>query len=449
MARNQAVSLTEGDVRKLIFNFSWPVFVSMIFSELYNITNSLIVGNYVSLVALSAVSACTWICNIFNYTFFGLGMGAGILVARYFGAKDHANLKKALDSSIVFAVAGGIILTVVSELLLPLIMKLCNIAPDIYDYAMSYMRVYLLGNTAVLTSQMCFYILRSFGDTKNQLRFSIISSVVNILLGLLLVRVFHLNVIGTAIATIISQFVMDFLALRLLFHYDGINFDFRNIDFSFPVVGMICRLGIPAGFQNMLIAVSSMMVQSYINTFPNEVIAGIGVAEKVSAWAQLASVSISSATMSLVAQNLGAKKYDRVQKSITESVILSSICTLVMIVIIFTLAPFLVSRFNDSPEVMYYGTQMIRYSIFAMFFVSLSHVYNNACRGAGNVRVPMIIAITGQVVFKYLFVVAGLHFFHDVRVLYLGAAAGFTLAGCLATLYFHTSKWIEENGLRP
>ncbi|MBQ1508862.1 MAG: MATE family efflux transporter [Erysipelotrichaceae bacterium] len=421
----------------------------MIFSELYNVTNSLIVGNYVSLTALSAVSACTWICNIFNYTFFGLGMGAGILVARYFGAKDDTNLKRSLDSSIVFAVAGGIILTVISELLLPLIMKLINIAPDIYPYSMSYMRVYLLGNTAVLTSQMCFYILRSFGDTRNQLRFSVISSIVNILLGLLLVRVFHLNVIGTAIATIASQFVMDFLALRLLFHYDGINFDFRNIDFSFPVVGMICRLGIPAGFQNMLIAVSSMMVQSYINTFPNEVIAGIGVAEKVSAWAQMASVSIASATMSMVAQNLGAKKYDRVQKSITESNKLSIFCTLILIVIIYAAAPFLVSRFNESPEVIRYGTQMIRYSVFSMFFISLSHIYNAACRGAGNVRIPMYIAITGQVIFKYLFVALGLRFFHDVRILYLGTAAGFTLAGILATLYFHASSWTKENGLRP
>ena len=123
MAKNQAVSLTEGNIRKLIFSFSWPIFVSMIFSELYNITNSMIVGNYVSLEALSAVSACTWICNVFNYTFYGLGMGAGILVAGYFGAKDHDNLKKSLDTSLVFAVVGGSILTVVSELALPFLLK--------------------------------------------------------------------------------------------------------------------------------------------------------------------------------------------------------------------------------------------------------------------------------------------------------------------------------------
>ena len=420
----------------------------MIFSELYNITNSMIVGNYVSLKALSAVSACTWICNIFNYTFYGLGMGAGILVARYYGAGDRENLKRSLDTSVVFALAGGIALTVLSEAFLPFLMKLCNIGPDLFADALAYLRVYLIGNTAVLTSQMCFFILKSFGDTKHQFYYSVISSIVNIVLGLVFVRIMHLNVIGTAIATIISQFVTDYLALRLMFHYDGINFDIRNMDLSLKVVADICFLGIPAGFQNMLIAISSVMVQSFINRFPNEVIAGIGVAEKVGNWSQLASVSISSATMAMVAQNMGAQKYDRVQESIRESAILSSVFTLISIAIIMLTAPWLVSRFNESQEVIYYGTQMIRFSNFGMFFASLSHIYNGANRGAGNVRVPMYIAIFSQCLCKYLYVWLGLKLFYDVRILYLGTAFGFVMAGSLATLYFYRSRWTLEHRLR-
>ncbi len=444
----KSVLLTEGNIRKQILAFSWPVFLSMIFSELYNITNSIIVGNYVSLEALSAVSACTWICNIFNFTFYGLGMGAGILIARYYGAGDMENLKRSLDTSVAFALVGGIALTVLSEMFLPFLMKLCNIGPDLYADALAYLRVYLIGNTAVLTSQMCFFILKSFGDTKHQFYYSVISSIINIVLGLIFVRLFHLDVIGTAIATIISQYVTDYLALRLMFHYDGINFDIRNMDLSLKVVADICILGIPAGFQNMLIAISSVMVQSFINRFPNEVIAGIGVAEKVGNWAQLASVSISSATMSMVAQNMGAEKYDRVQESIKESAILSSFFTILSIAVIMILAPWLVSRFNDSPEVIYYGTQMIRFSNFGMFFASLSHVYNGANRGAGNVRIPMYIAIFCQCLCKYLFVWLGMMFFYDVHILYLGTAFGFVLAGTMATLYFYKSEWTLEQHLR-
>ena len=448
MAKSKAVSLTEGNILKLILTFSWPVCVSMVFSELYNITNSLIVGNYVSLRALSAVSACTWICNIFNYTFYGLGMGAGIIIARYYGAKNFTMLKKSLDSSIVFAIGGGLILTAVSEALLPLIIRLCNIAPDIYDLALSYLRVYLLGNSAVLTSQMCFFILRSFGDTRHQLYYSIVSSLVNIVLGVLLVRVFNLSVIGTALATIISQFVTDVLTLRLVFNYDGINFSFRDIDFSWKVVGEICTLGIPAGFQNMLIALSSLLVQSHVNRFSNEIISGIGVAEKIINWGQLPSVAISGATMSLVAQNMGAEKYDRVQESISGSALVSSVLTCFMMVVIYLGAPLLTSRFNEDPAVAYYGTQMIRYAIIGVFFINLSHIYNAACRAAGNVRIPMYIAIFSQVLCKYLFVDIGLRLFYDVHILYLGTAFGYVMAGLLATVYFYTSRWTRDNRLR-
>ena len=447
MSEKQA-SVNRTEAARQIISFSWPIFISMIFTEFYNITNSLIVGNYVSLKALSAVSACTWITNIFNYSFYGLGMGAGILIARYYGAKDHKKLKQALDSAIVFAFVGGLILTIGSELLLPLIMKLSNIGPDIYDDALNYLRVYLMGNTAVLTYQMCFFILRSFGDTKHQLYYSIISSVANILFGLLFVRIFHMDVIGTALATILSQFIMDVLALRLMFKHDDFDFSFKDIDFSIKVVGEICALGIPAGFQNMLIALSSMMVQSHVNTFSNEVIAGIGVAEKIIGWGQLTSVSISSATMALVAQNIGANDYDRVKMVIRESVILSLISTVVLVGFIVTFAPILVSRFNSDPGVRFYGTQMIYYSFFGPIVIVFSHIYNAACRAAGNVRIPMYIAIFSQVICKYAFVRIGLSIIYDVHILYLGTAIGYSLAGILASLYFFRSRWTLEHGLR-
>lgn len=408
----------------------------------------MIVGNYISLKALSAVSSCTWICNIFNYAFYGLGMGSGILIARYYGANDKENLKKSLDTSFVFAVIGGLSLTLISELCLPLLMNICNISAELYADAYSYLRVYLLGNTCVLTYQMCFFILRSLGDTKHQLYYSIIGSIINIGLGVLFVRVLNMNVVGTSLATIISQLVMNILALRLMLNYEGLDFSFKNISFEFSFVKRICELGIPAGFQNMLIAISSMMVQSYVNLFPNEVIAGIGVGEKVVNWGQMASVSVSAATVSLVAQNMGAEKYDRVRETIKESLYISTGLTIILCAALFALAPNLVSCFNDNVFAINYGTQMIRLSIFGMIFINFSHVYNGACRGAGNVKAPMIIAIIGQVICKFLFVYIGLKVYYDVHILYFGSAFGYVMAGILATLYFKKSRWTFENQLR-
>ena len=442
------IDFTQGNLTKGIIQFAIPFFLASIFNELYNITNSMIVGNFISTKALSAVSACTWICNIFNYTFFGLGTGAGIVIANLYGAKDQKKLKKAIDTALIFAVIGGLILTALSELLLPFLMKICNIAPDIYKDASEYLRVYLLGNSAVLTYQMCFFILRSFGDTKHPLLYLIISSIINISLGVLFVRVLNMSVVGTAIATIISQFVVDILSLRLLLKMDEIKFDIHNIEFSFEYVKKICSLGIPAGIQNMLIALSSLGIQSYVNQFPNEVIAGIGVAEKTAAWAQMPSMALSNALVSIVSQNMGAKNYDRVHEAIKKVVLMSCVAVCISITIMFIFAPNIVSLFDNDSEVIYHATRMVRIMIFSYISLNLSHIFNGANRAAGNVKFPMIIAVASQVIGKFLFVYIGLKINYCVEILYCGSAFGYTLAGIFATLYFFTSSYVKELHLR-
>ena len=448
MKKKASIDFTTGDLNSGIIKFAIPFFLASIFNELYNVTNSMIVGNFISTKALSAVSACTWICNIFNYTFFGLGTGAGIVIANLYGAKDKTKLKKAIDTAIVFAVIGGLLLTLISELSLPFLMKICNIQTDIYKDASQYLRVYLLGNSAVLTYQMCFFILRSFGDTKHPLLFLIISSIINITLGTMFVRVLHMSVVGTAIATIIAQFVVDILSLNLLLHMDDIDFDIHNIEFSWEYVKRICELGIPAGLQNMLIALSSLGIQSYVNQFPNEVIAGIGVAEKTAAWAQMPSMALSNAVVSIVSQNIGAKNYDRVHEAIRKVVIMSCIVVSISICLMYIFANNLVSLFDDDPEVIMHATKMVRIMIFSYLSLNLSHVFNGANRAAGNVRAPMIIAVASQVIGKFLFVYIGLKINYSVNILYGGSAFGYALAGIFATLYFFKSEYVRELGLR-
>ena len=448
MKKKASIDFTTGDLNSGIIKFAIPFFLASIFNELYNVTNSMIVGNFISTKALSAVSACTWICNIFNYTFFGLGTGAGIVIANLYGAKDKAKLKKAIDTAIVFAVIGGLVLTLISELSLPFLMKICNIQADIYKDASQYLRVYLLGNSAVLTYQMCFFILRSFGDTKHPLLFLVISSMINITLGTIFVRVLNMSVVGTAIATIIAQFVVDILSLNLLLHMDDIDFNIHNIEFSWEYVKKICELGIPAGLQNMLIALSSLGIQSYVNQFPNEVIAGIGVAEKTAAWAQMPSMALSNAVVSIVSQNIGAKNYDRVHEAIKKVVIMSCIVISISICLMYCFAGKLVSLFDNDPEVIMHATKMVRIMIFSYLSLNLSHVFNGANRAAGNVRAPMIIAVASQVIGKFLFVYIGLKINYSVNILYGGSAFGYALAGIFATLYFFKSEYVRELGLR-
>jgi len=446
MASN--VDFTKGDVKKQLVVLAFPIFVSSIFQELYNVTNSIIVGNYIDTLALSAVSACTWICNIFSYTFFGLGLGAGILVAQKYGAKDEEGLKVTLDTSLIFGIVGGVILTILSELFLPFLMRMCNIQADIYSLAEEYLRIYLIGNSAILTYQICFYIVRNMGDSKHQLYYMILSSIMNLVLGVIFVRVFHWGVKGTALATIISQFTTDILCLKLLMSFDAIKIDLKHLSFKASTIIDIMKIGIPAGIQNMLIAFSGMLVQSYINIFPNATIAGIGVGEKIGNWGQRASNAFSSASQAMVAQNIGGKKYERVQETIKTSVLFSSAITLLLVILVFIFAPELVSLFDNDPEVIKVGTTMARCLVPSCIFINFSHIYNGVCRGAGNVTYPMIIAIFTQVVCKYALVYFGFKFQESVYWLYFSTAFGYACAGICASAYFYLSKWTKKHGLR-
>jgi len=441
--------LTQGSVVKHIIRYGWPFLLSNLFSELLGLTNSMLVGRYVSLEALSAVSACGVICTTFSNAFHGLGMGAGIIIARYYGAKDQKKLKQALDTAIIFAIISSIILTIASEAFLPTLMKWCNIGPEIYDLALRYLRIYLLGNTAVLTYEMCFFIMRSFGDSKHPLYYMIVCSIINISLGAILVRGFNLSVEGTAIASIVSQFVVDILSLRLLFNYDeSLRFDFKKISFSFSVVKDICKLGIPTGFQNMLLSVGSMLVQSYVNLFPNEVIAAVSISDRVSGWAQLPSWTLSSVTISMVCQNAGAKDYDRVKSCVRTSMLITSILAIFTTGFVMIFAPQLLSIFSDNKEAIDIAISMTRILAISNYIVGFSHIYNAAVRASGNVTVPMIIAVCTQVILKYLFIRIGLNFSFTKEVLCWGYFVGYASAGVVASLYFFLSKYCKENHLR-
>lgn len=442
------IDFTTSNLNSSIIKFAIPLLISNIFTELYNITNSLIVGNFISTRALSVVSACTWICNIFNYLFFGLGTGAGIVIAKLYGAKNTKELKKSIDTALAFAIVGGILLTIISELSLPFFMNLCNIPLELFADAEKYLRVYLLGNSAVMTYQMCFFILRSFGDSKHPLMYLMISSFINIALGVIFVRILNLSIVGTAIATIISQFIVDILSLRLLLNMEEVKFDIHHIEFSFEYIVKICEMGIPAGIQNMLLALSSLGIQSYVNTFSNATIAGIGVAEKTASWAQMPSVALSTTLMSIVSQNIGAKNYDRIHEAIKKVSIVSFVITLIAVSTIYVFAIPIVSIFDKDPEVVMHASKMLRITIFSFLPLNFSHVYNNANRAAGNVNIPTIIAIISQVIGKFLFVYIGLKINYDVRVIYGAGAFGFTLAGIIATIYFFTSKRVKQLGLR-
>ena len=446
--RNNSLDLTQGQPGTQILKFVWPVLLASLFQQLYNMSNQFIVGNYVNEDTLSAVSACSVITGIFIQMFSGLGLGVGVVVSNCFGAKNYEKLRDVVRSSVLLSFVGGLIIVLISELSLPLLMKMININDVLYPIAEAYLRVYVLGSVAVLSYNIFFYIMRSIGDTKHPLYYLIISSVLNITLGILFVRVLHINVIGTALATIIAQFVVDILCFRLIQNNEMLRMDFSHFRIDWPAIKEVLRLGIPAGIQNTLVGFSGVVIQSYTNLFPNTVIAGVGVGQRVASYAQVPLHAIQTAATSFVGQNYGAKKYERVRHGVSYCLMMSNIVSIVLSTIIFIFARPLVSMFNRNPEIVLYGSEMVRYTVFSSVFIGWSHIYNGACRGAGNVREPLFIAVFSQFVVRYVFVTVAFKIAFSVINVYLANAVGSVVAGILAFLYFHLSKWTKENHLR-
>ena len=208
------------------------------------------------------------------------------------------------------------------------------------------------------------------------------------------------------------------------------------------------ELGIPASVQNILIALSEMMIQSHVNLFPTEVIAGIGVAHKVSLWVHLPMQSISVILVNYVGQNLGAKEYKRVQEGINLCNMIGVIVTVIACAVVFVGAYPFVGLFDKDPMVIEHAAIMTRYTIFSAIPLVFSHMYNGACRAAGNVRIPMLLSVFSQCICRYLFVAIGMKITFDIRIIYLSSLVGYTLSGIIATAYFRLSKWTKEAGLR-
>ncbi|MBQ1521131.1 MAG: MATE family efflux transporter [Erysipelotrichaceae bacterium] len=443
-----SLDMTQGNIAAQIMKFVWPVLVASIFQQLYNMTNQFIVGNYVDEDTLSAVSACSAITSILIQMFAGLGLGVGVVVSNSFGARNNEKLKSAVRSSVLLSVIGGLLIVCISELLLPMMMKLININDVLYPIAEKYMRVYLLGSVCVLTYNVFFYIFRSIGDTRHPLYYLIVSSILNITLGIIFVRVMHLNVTGTALATIIAQLAVDILCFNLVQHNYLLKMDFSDFAIDWEVIKEVLRLGIPAGIQNTLVGFSGVVIQAYTNLFPNVVIAGIGVGQRVSSYAEMPMHAIQTAATSFVGQNYGAGEHERVRHGIRFCLMLCNVVALVLSTVIFIFAEPLVAMFNRNPDIVRYGSEMVRYTVYGTIFIGWSHIYNGSCRGAGNVREPLFIAVFSQFAIRYIFVTIAFKISFSLVNIYFAHVIGSVAAGILASLYFNLSKWTKDNHLR-
>ncbi len=386
--------LTVGKESKVIFMFALPMVLGNIFQQLYNIVDSIIVGNYIGKEALAAVGASFPVIFVLISLVVGVSMGSTIIISQYFGAKDFVNVKKAIDSLLIFLFFASIILTIVGLLCSGFIFRMMNLPMSIMPDAIAYFDIILYGMILMFGYNAISSILRGLGDSKTPLYFLIISTILNVILVILFVKVFKWGIKGSAIATVIAQGTSFLLGVIYLNRYhDIIKFSFTDIKFHREIFMKSLKIGIPSGLQQTFVALGMMALLRFVNGFGTDTIAAYTVAGRIDSFAMLPAMNFSMALSTFVGQNLGAGKIERVKQGFKATLWMTSVISLVGTFVAIFFGSQIMSAFNQDPNVIQIGHSYL--IIVCSFYVLFSIMFttNGVIRGAGDTLIPMFITL--------------------------------------------------------
>lgn len=431
-------NLTEGVIWRQILVFAIPILVGQIFQNLYNSVDAIVVGNAVGTTALAAVSSSADISHLLTGFFTGFSTGGGVLISRYFGAKDREKLQLSLHTLVTVSIIIGVSMAVLGIVCSPLLLVIVDCPEDVYVEALVYLRIYLAGILFTSIYNVGAAILRAVGDSKRPFYYLLISSVINIIMDVVLVVWLKLGVQGAAYATIVSQGVSCLMVYSRLFRSEEIyklNVKaLRHIDGQ--MVKEVVVLGLPAGIQASLIAISNLFVQRYINAFGSSAMAGIGAAKKIDRFVGMVGQSMGLAVSTFVGQNVGAKKIGRAFKGIRTSLIFCLTYNVIVGALILLFANSIIRVFTSDESAISYGVAMIMTIIPLYCFQSLNQIFSNAVRGFGKSFVVMLCSIFGMIGCRQIFLFISMQVNYNVKNIYLGFPVGWGCAALFVLVYY-------------
>ncbi len=444
MGKETSNALTEGSIPKKIISFAIPLFFGNLFQQMYNMADSLIVGNFLGSEALAAVTSTGSLTFLLVGFFSGTAMGAGVIISRYFGAKDYESLRKAVHTDVAFGVIAGLLMTFLGVVFTPQILKLMGTPADVFPNSVLYLRVYFCGSLAVILYNICMGILQAVGDSKHPLYYLIFSSCVNVVLDLIFCGVFKLGVEFAALATIISQFLSVILCMRRLTRVQDVyRVNLREVKLHIPMVKQIISTGLPSGVQNSIISLANVVVQSNINAFGKMAMAGCGAYSKIEGFAFLPITCFSMALTTFVGQNLGARKYDRVKKGAAFGVGCTLILAEVTGIIVYTFAPALISLFDREAEVIAYGSLQAHTVSLFYCLLAFSHASAAIMRGAGKATVPMFVMMASWCAFRITYITIVAKLFDNIQLVFLAYPITWTMSTVIFIIYLLKADWMH------
>lgn len=436
--------MTEGAIGKKILRFAMPLFLGNLFQQLYNIVDTLIVGNLLGNTALAAVSSTGSLVFLLVSLFNGISLGAGVVVSRFFGAKDTGNMQKAIHTALAFGLSAGVIVSVVGVLAAPRILVWMDTPEEVLKQSAVYIQVYFGGVMGMIMYNCCMGIMQAVGDSRHPLQYLILSSLLNVVLDMVMIMVFRLGVGGAALATVIANFISFFLCmLRLTRVKEEYRVSLRQIRFDWSSLKLIIRYGLPSGLQNSIIALANVVVQSNINVFGEMAIAGCGAYSKVEGFAFLPVTSFTMAITTFVGQNLGAKEYERAKKGSRFGILCSAVMSEIIGVLIFLGAPLLIRAFTSEPEAIRFGVQKARTCALFFCLLAFTHCISAVLRGAGRATTPMVVMLLFWCVVRVGFLTILTPIVQDIAVVNWVYPLTWSLSSVTLLFCYLKSDWLH------
>lgn len=445
--RSRINGITEGVIWKQLLIFFFPIMLGTFFQQLYNTVDAVIVGQYVGKEALAAVGGSTGtLINLMVGFFVGLSSGATVIISQYYGAYRPAETSLAVHTATALGIAGGVVFMVVGLIVSPLALTIMSTPADIFDHALSYIRIYFLGMVFNLVYNMGAGILRAVGDSKRPLYFLIFSTLLNVVLDLLFVVALNLGVNGAAIATILCQAVSAVLVMYILMRSDDVyRVRLRDIRFSLPILRDIVRIGLPAGLQSVIYNVSNIIVQATINSFDTNVIAAWTANGKIDGIFWMIMGAFGTATTTFSGQNFGAQKYDRIRRCVRVCGLMAFGAAALISTVVLVFGPLIFRIFTSDEGVIESGMQIIHALAPFYFTYVCVEVISGTVRGAGDSFWPMIITCFGVCVGRILWILFVVPQYHTIEMLVWGYPISWALTSVLFIIYYLQGGWLRRS----
>ncbi len=432
---------TTGNTTKHIFYFALPILFGSLFQQLYNIVDSIFIGNYVGKEGLAAVGASFPVIFAMISFVIGIGSGSTVVISQYYGAKDNISVKKAIDTLYIFMFFASLVITVIGIVFAEDIFKLTDLPEDVIPQAVTYLRIYMAGNVLFFGFAGTNAILRGLGDSKTPLYFTIISTIINVFLDWLFITQFGWGIAGAAIGTVIAQGGAFFTGIIYLNRtHTLLTLHIKKIKFDRAIFKQSVKIGLPTGFQQTFVAFGMVALFGIVNQFGTETIAAYSVGMRIDSVPAMLAMAFSAAVAPFVGQNIGAGLESRVQSGFISTLILSSILTILLSAVYILFPEAIVRVFTSDEEVVKVGVEYI--TVVAPFYIifSIMFVLNGVLRGAGATLIPMFITLIALWLIRIPASYIMAEEWGQIGI-WWGIPIGWAFGMGLAFIYYLSGKW--------